>query len=77
MLIPQFSSSMDYGLFFAVGVLTSVHYVAMCGEINLSQGIYSEKTENRSGSKFTLNLLYNLGRVISVQRVLSSASLLS
>ena len=45
-----------------VGILTSVHCIAMCGGINLSQSIVS----NRNGAKITVsNLAYNLGRVIS------------
>ncbi len=35
--IPEVNQSMGYGLLFIVGLLTSVHCVAMCGGINLSQ----------------------------------------
>ena len=53
-------SGMSYGMLFVIGLLTSVHCVAMCGGINLSQCIGSkEKPSLWSAS------LYNLGRVIS------------
>ena len=59
--IPEVSEEMGYGLLFLVGILTSVHCVAMCGGIALSQGI-SETEQKR---KFMPSLLYNTGRVIS------------
>jgi copper ion binding protein len=37
--LPAVSQSMGYGLLFVVGLLTSLHCVAMCGGIVLSQGI--------------------------------------
>lgn len=54
-------SGMDYGMLFIIGLITSVHCVAMCGGINLSQCI------PQSGGKSALmpSFLYNLGRVIS------------
>ena len=61
------SSKMSYALLFVTGLLTSVHCVAMCGGINLSQSLPSRG----SGSKklvradFLPSLLYNLGRVVS------------
>ncbi|MDR1059906.1 MAG: sulfite exporter TauE/SafE family protein [Clostridiales bacterium] len=36
-LFPTAEAGMGYGMLFAVGLLTSVHCVAMCGGINLSQ----------------------------------------
>ncbi|SFU92594.1 urease accessory protein UreH domain-containing protein [Butyrivibrio sp. M55] len=63
MLVPAklADSGMSYGMLFVVGVLTSVHCVAMCGGINLSQSIRTD------GESKTLSgpLLYNIGRVIS------------
>ena len=35
--IPQVNQNMGYGLLFVVGLLTSLHCIAMCGGINLSQ----------------------------------------
>ena len=61
-IFPTIDSTMSYGMIFVVGILTSVHCIAMCGGINLSQNIVS----NKNGSKITIsNLQYNLGRVIS------------
>lgn len=60
-------SSMGYGMLFLVGVLTSVHCIAMCGGINLSQCLPGrEQKEGASkGSAFLPSLLYNSGRVVS------------
>ncbi len=61
-IFPTIESTMSYGMIFVVGILTSVHCIAMCGGINLSQSIVS----NGNGTKITVsNLAYNLGRVIS------------
>ncbi len=54
-------SQMGYGMLFIVGLLTSVHCVAMCGGINFSQSINSI-TASKS---FAGPLFYNIGRVIS------------
>jgi sulfite exporter TauE/SafE len=58
-LVPQQlgTSGMSYGLFFVTGLLTSVHCVAMCGGINLSQSL--------PGRGKWSALLYNAGRVVS------------
>lgn len=59
---PQVERSMGYGVLFVIGLLTSLHCIAMCGGINLAQSINSiEKTT----STWKPNALYNLGRVIS------------
>ncbi len=61
-------SKMSYGMLFVVGLLTSVHCVAMCGGINISQCIPTSDLKNESASKVSVikpSLLYNLGRVIS------------
>ncbi|WP_097025705.1 sulfite exporter TauE/SafE family protein [Clostridium peptidivorans] len=53
----------SYAVLFAVGVLTSIHCVGMCGGIMLSQSLSKE-----SKNKFEAiqpALLYNLGRVLS------------
>lgn len=59
---PQAEAAAGYGSLFVVGLLTSVHCIAMCGGINLSQ---STAAARRGGSVIKSNLLYNLGRVIS------------
>ena len=53
-------TGMGYGMLFIIGLLTSVHCVAMCGGINLSQCI-----GNGEQTSFLAAALYNLGRVIS------------
>lgn len=57
--LPQIDQSMGYGLLFGTGLLVSLHCIAMCGGINLSQ------TLSRSQARFMPSLLYNGGRVIS------------
>ncbi len=59
-------ANMGYGMLFVIGLLTSVHCIAMCGGMNLSQCIPTGKKE--SDSPWTVlkpAILYNLGRVFS------------
>ncbi|MGM9636961.1 MAG: sulfite exporter TauE/SafE family protein [Eubacteriales bacterium] len=59
---------MGYGMLFVIGLITSVHCIAMCGGINLSQSLPSPSQKNRTINKkqaMLPTLLYNLGRVIS------------
>jgi uncharacterized protein len=64
---PVAKDGMGYGMLFIIGLLTSVHCVAMCGGICLSQCV--PKTDTGVGiSKYAAlrpSLLYNIGRVIS------------
>jgi sulfite exporter TauE/SafE/copper chaperone CopZ len=63
---PVAKDGMGFGMLFLIGMLTSVHCVAMCGGICLSQCV--PKTENTFLNKFAAlrpSLLYNFGRVIS------------
>jgi len=74
--LPTVSQSMGYGLIFVVGLLTSLHCIAMCGGIVLSQGI-KKRDEQAEGDLAALSgparfrtrllpsLLYNGGRVVS------------
>jgi sulfite exporter TauE/SafE/copper chaperone CopZ len=71
---PTFNDDgMTYGLLFVFGLLTSVHCVAMCGGINLSQclpkgGDKAAAGPARGGGPLSVlqpSILYNLGRVIS------------
>ena len=64
---PEAEQGMGYGMLFLIGLLTSVHCVAMCGGINLSQCIpQSVKSNSESGySSLRPSLMYNAGRVIS------------
>jgi sulfite exporter TauE/SafE/copper chaperone CopZ len=64
--IPEVTASMGYGLLFLVGVLTSVHCLAMCGGINLSQSVPGRQAEQASVlARFRPGFLYNAGRVLS------------
>lgn len=77
--LPTVTQSMGYGLIFVVGLLTSLHCIAMCGGIVLSQGIKRREAEGPDapssveltsapdGLKERLlpSLLYNGGRVAS------------
>lgn len=63
--IPKVNQSMGYGILFLVGALTSLHCVAMCGGINLSQCMNYAGPESGKASKLKPSLLYNSGRVIS------------
>lgn len=70
LLVPSqlADSTMGYGMLFVIGIITSVHCIAMCGGINLSQCIPREKAAAKSDGKLSIflpALLYNLGRVIS------------
>ena len=64
LLVPsQLSdSSMGYGALFLTGLLTSVHCIAMCGGISLSQNLSGLRESASPGSS---TVLYNLGRLLS------------
>jgi sulfite exporter TauE/SafE/copper chaperone CopZ len=65
--IPDVSSKMSYGLLFLVGLLTSIHCIAMCGGINLSQCVAYRSNERIGSVTSTIkpSILYNSGRVLS------------
>jgi sulfite exporter TauE/SafE/copper chaperone CopZ len=63
--VPEIDSSMGYGVLFIVGALTSLHCIAMCGGINLSQCIAHTSVDDSKMSKLKPSLLYNAGRVVS------------
>ena len=69
LLVPSrlAEANMGYGMLFVIGLITSVHCVAMCGGINLSQCIPQGEDRGGEGRFSTLRptLMYNLGRVIS------------
>ncbi|MDR2392703.1 MAG: sulfite exporter TauE/SafE family protein [Treponema sp.] len=65
---PLAEAGMGYGLLFVIGLITSVHCVAMCGGINLSQcipGTVATLQERRRWNVLFPSILYNAGRVIS------------
>lgn len=69
LLVPSqlAETNMGYGMMFVIGLVTSVHCVAMCGGINLSQCIPQSENKNESGRFSALRpaFMYNFGRVIS------------
>lgn len=67
-VFPQAAEGTGYGMLFIIGLLTSLHCVAMCGGINLSQCVpqaVKASGDKSSGTALMPSLLYNLGRVIS------------
>lgn len=65
--IPEVDQSMGYGILFIIGVLTSLHCLAMCGGINLSVCM-SYKVDQRVNGKYAKlipSIMYNMGRVVS------------
>ena len=59
---PLAQAGMSLGAIFLVGVMTSVHCVAMCGGINLAQ---SASAGQKGQGVLRANLLYQAGRVLS------------
>lgn len=65
-IFPTAEVGTSYLMLFIIGLLTSVHCVAMCGGINLSQCIpQSGFHNNNKFAAFRHSFLYNFGRVIS------------
>lgn len=67
-LFPTAKEGMGYGMLFLIGVLTSVHCIAMCGGINLSQCMPTPKCVGQSKGRWDYllpSVLYNFGRVLS------------
>ena len=58
-------SEMGYGMLFVIGLITSVHCIAMCGGINLSQTLQKDTSTEISKTMFRNTLEYNIGRVVS------------
>lgn len=58
-------SEMGYGMLFVIGLITSVHCIAMCGGINLSQILQKDTSTEISKVMFRNTLEYNIGRVVS------------
>jgi sulfite exporter TauE/SafE/copper chaperone CopZ len=78
--LPTVSRSMGYGLIFVVGLLTSLHCIAMCGGINLSQTL-AGGGPGRGGpapvrARLRPGLLYNGGRLLSYTLVGGAAGAL-
>ena len=65
---PEVKAGMGYGILFVIGLLTSIHCVAMCGGINLSQCAQYQRvgrTKHSNLSNLKPSIQYNTGRVIS------------
>jgi sulfite exporter TauE/SafE/copper chaperone CopZ len=72
---PEAKAGMGWGMLFTIGFLTSMHCIAMCGGINLSQSLSQNPSslpramaEHVYGGRFVAlraGFLYNLGRVVS------------
>lgn len=63
---PQAEKNTGYAMLFVIGLLTSVHCVAMCGGIGLSQCVpQGNAAGGGKGASLRPSFLYNLGRVIS------------
>jgi sulfite exporter TauE/SafE/copper chaperone CopZ len=68
---PLAEAGMGYGMLFVMGLVTSVHCVAMCGGINLSQSISPSAIaegpppEEKRRKVLRSPILYNAGRLVS------------
>lgn len=61
-IFPTIEDTIELPFLFVIGLLTSVHCIAMCGGINLTQSVSAAQKQKKT---LKTNLLYNLGRVIS------------
>lgn len=61
-IFPTIESTVELPFLFVIGLLTSVHCIAMCGGINLTQSVASVQKKEKT---LKTQLLYNTGRVIS------------
>ena len=52
-------------MLFVIGLITSIHCIAMCGGINLSQTLRKDTSTEISRAMFRNTLEYNTGRVIA------------
>jgi sulfite exporter TauE/SafE/copper chaperone CopZ len=76
-VLPEISDSMSYSLLFLVGLLTSVHCLAMCGGIGMYQSIDSEAGIAALSLKtMKPSMLYNAGRVTSYTLIGGTVGLL-
>ena len=61
-LFPRIETSLSIGALFMTGLLTSVHCLAMCGGINLTQSVMASSQKQKI---LRSNVLYHTGRVFS------------
>lgn len=62
-------AGMGYSMLFVIGLITSIHCIAMCGGINLSQILQKRENKEISKTMFKNTFVYNTGRVISYTAV--------
>ncbi|MGE5405442.1 MAG: sulfite exporter TauE/SafE family protein [Candidatus Saccharibacteria bacterium] len=74
--IPQIDKSMSIGLLFLAGILTSVHCVAMCGGIVISQTVKISDGPPDWKERLWPSLSYNGGRVLAYTIIGGLAGLL-
>lgn len=67
---PRTEASLGIGALFVTGLLTSVHCIAMCGGINLTQSVAAASGKQ---SILRANALYQCGRVLSYTLVGAAA----
>jgi len=65
--LPMAQTGMGYGMVFIIGLITSVHCIAMCGGINLSQSLGNVPPGSTAKPTHQIlpSILYNLGRLTS------------
>lgn len=63
--VPEVTAGIGYGLVFVIGLFTSLHCVAMCGAIGLSQSVSAEGAGGSAARRPAPGLLYNAGRVVA------------
>lgn len=68
--LPRAEASLGIGALFVTGLLTSVHCIAMCGGINLTQSVAAASCRR---SILRANVLYQCGRVLSYTLVGAAA----
>jgi sulfite exporter TauE/SafE/copper chaperone CopZ len=71
-VFPLANEGMGYAMLTVIGLLASVHCIAMCGGINLSQTLRKNEEKGRGGGIYSLlmpSILYNGGRIVSYTAV--------
>ncbi len=65
--IPSINQNMGYGILFVIGLSTSLHCIAMCGGINMTQCVSYKNPEGEKSkiTKLKPSIMYNTGRVMS------------
>ncbi len=64
-LLPTPEAGTSYGFLFVIGLITSLHCLAMCGGINMSQTVRKAESPQSTTQTLMPSLLYNAGRVLS------------